>query len=474
MATVATPKARPKRRIGGLRILIALAIIVILVAAGLVWLNVAAQAQVNVSGLLTVYQPVISTAHGSAAYSPAKTGAVVQASDSIQTDAKGFGAINLPDGTVTRLATNTTITLNTAHFTKGGNLHDVSFTQGVGRTFTNLQHLVSGATFDVHGKSATASVRGTKFEVYITADGKMTVKLFQGILDFTGKNGTVHLVAPQQATADANGNVGPAGPIQPDPNDPFGPALDASTAVEIGTTPGTEQDFTGAPLHNGEQQTYTYSYAGGNAVKASLGYPGSAMTLTVKAPDGQKYSQGGKSPITVAISNAPPGIYTITVIGVSGLGKPGDANSGESPFVAVASVESCVSAIPGTDQNGAVHRGYTAQDLVNAVQQSGQVSGLSNLKLSLAENSVSGAIVNASGTYNGVSWSGAVVLVAHDGVLDIVPTSGTVFGLNVPAQQLVQQISATIGQDPSNLSPGFVVDRLFTCNSVMIVDGRMS
>ena len=47
-------------------------------------------------------------------------------------------------------------------------------------------------------------------------------------------------------------------------------------------------------------------------------------------------------------------------------------------------------------------------------------------------------------------------------------------GLEAQAQQLVQQISATIGQDPSNLDPGFTVDRLFTCNSVMMVDGRMS
>jgi len=58
-------------------------------------------------------------------------------------------------------------------------------------------------------------------------------------------------------------------------------------------------------------------------------------------------------------------------------------------------------------------------------------------------------------------------------VLDIMPTGGSVFGMSVPAQQVVQQIAAAIGQDPSNVSPGFIVDRLFTCKSVMIVDGRM-
>ncbi len=461
MATVA---AKPPKRRGGRRFLLLLLILVLIVGGVLVWLNRAASAQVNASATLTVYQPAASTSRNGADFADVSTGAVVHAGDSVKTDTKGRAAITLPDGTLTRLASDTTLKLDSAHFTKTGNLHDVTLSQQIGRTFTNVQRLATGATFNVKGKSATASVRGTKFEVLITADGKMTVKLFEGTLDFIGKN-TVHLKAGQQATADANGNIGDPTPIVPDPADPFGPALAASDAVAAGTTPGTEQDFIGAPLHDGEQQQYTYAYAGGSLLKASLGYPGSAMKLTVQAPDNQKYFATGKLP-TVEVHNGPAGIYTIVVNGVSGLGT-----AGEEPFVAVASVESCASA--DIEQNHAVHRGYTAHDLVDAVQQSGQVSGLSNLKLSLSENSAAGAIITGSGTYNGVGWSGSVVLAAHNGVLDIMPTGGSVFGMSVPAQQVVQQIAAAIGQDPSNVSPGFIVDRLFTCKSVMIVDGRM-
>jgi len=461
MATVA---ARPPKRRGGRRFLLLLLILILIVGGVLVWLNRAASAQVNASATLTVYQPAASTSRNGADFADVSTGAVVHAGDSVKTDTKGRAAITLPDGTLTRLASDTTLKLDSAHFTKTGNLHDVTLSQQIGRTFTNVQRLATGATFNVKGKSATASVRGTKFEVLITADGKMTVKLFEGTLDFIGKN-TVHLKAGQQATADANGNIGDPTPIVPDPADPFGPALAASDAVAAGTTPGTEQDFIGAPLHDGEQQQYTYAYAGGSLLKASLGYPGSAMKLTVQAPDNQKYFATGKLP-TVEVHNGPAGIYTIVVNGVSGLGT-----AGEEPFVAVASVESCASA--DIEQNHAVHRGYTAHDVVDAVQQSGQVSGLSNLKLSLSENSAAGAIITGSGTYNGVGWSGSVVLAAHNGVLDIMPTGGSVFGMSVPAQQVVQQIAAAIGQDPSNVSPGFIVDRLFTCKSVMIVDGRM-
>jgi hypothetical protein len=465
MASVAA-KPAPRRR-GGRRILIALALLIVLIVAGIVWLNVAAQAQVNASGLLTVYQPAASVSHNGADFSPASTGAVVGAGDSVKTDTKGRAAITLPDGTITRLASDTTIKLDSAHFTKSGSMHDVSLTQQLGRTFTNVQHLASGATFDVHGKSATASVRGTKFEVYMKSDGTMIVKLFDGTLVVTSNKGTVTLHSPQQVTVDADGNIGAPGPITPDPDDPFGPALDASNAVEAGTTPGTEQDFIGAPLHNGERQQYTYSYAGGSLVKASLGYPGSAMKLTVKAPENQEYVGTGKSPITVVINNAPPGIYTIIVDGISGLGT-----NGEEPFVAVASVEDCKSA--DIEQFNAVHRGYTAQDLITAVQQSGQANGISNLSLTISENTIAGAIITAKGTYNGFTWSGSAVLTAVNGSFSITPTSGTIFGMNVPAQQVVDQIAAIIGQNPSDINPGFVVDRLFTCSSVLMVDGRMT
>jgi hypothetical protein len=450
----------PPRRRGGRRILTVLLILVVLVGGGIFWLNRSAQASVNVSATLEVYQHDVFVAQKASVYAPSPNGTQVQAGDSVKTDTKGRASIELPDGTLTRLASETEITLNAAHFTKNGTLSDVKITEKVGRTLTSVQHLVSGAVFQVAGQSAVASVRGTKFEVYIKADGTMIVKLFDGELDFDGKN-HVHLIAPQQATADPQGNIGPAGPIQPDADDPFGPALAASAAAANGTTLGTEQDFIGAPLHNGEQEQYTYSYAGGSLVKAALGYPGSAMQLKVQGPDGQIYPGAGPSPIVVEVKNAPAGIYKIFVIGVSGLGT-----IGEEPFLAVAAVEPCVSS--DIDQNSAVRRGYTAKDLAASVV----VSGLSNLSVSVAPNSPAGAIVKGTGTYIGAGWTGSVLLVPHGGVIEIMAVGGTVYGVNVPAQQIVQSIGTAIGQDPTKLNPGFFVDRLFACNSVVMIDGR--
>ena len=48
----------------------------------------------------------------------------------------------------------------------------------------------------------------------------------------------------------------------------------------------------------------------------------------------------------------------------------------------------------------------------------------------------------------------------------------TAFGINIPAEQIMSQVGTAVGQDPSNISVGFIVDRLFTCNSVIIIDGR--
>jgi hypothetical protein len=187
------------------------------------------------------------------------------------------------------------------------------------------------------------------------------------------------------------------------------------------------------------------------------------MQLKIQAPDGQVYTGTGHSPIIVAINNAPAGLYRVFVIGVSGLGS-----IGEEPFLAVASVEPCVSS--DIDQNGAVRRGYTAKDLAAAVQ----VSGLSNLSVTIAPSSPAGAIVKGTGTFDGVGWTGSVLLVPHGGVIEIIAVGATVFGVNVPAQQLVQQIGSAIGQNPTNLSPGYIVDRLFACNSVVMIDGRHS
>lgn len=455
-------RTAPRGR-GGYRLIIILLVVLLIAGAAFFWLNSAASAAINAAATLTVFQPTTSVAHGTGAFVTSKTGTVVVPADSVKTDAKGRASIQLPDGTLMRMAGGTQIALTSAHFAKTGNLQDVSILQKVGRTFTTVQHLASGAVFKVGGQSAVASVRGTKFEVLVNPDNSMLVKLFEGKLALAGKN-HIDLIAGQQASVDTNGNVGPAVAIVADPNDPFGPLTAASDAADQGTTPGTEQDFIGPPIHNGEQQSYSYSFAGGGIVKAALGYKGSLMSLRVKAPDGHIYPFTGPSPVVVPVPNAPAGIYTITVVGISGLSALNV--TGEEPYVSVSALEPCATATIA--QNGAVRHGYTAQDLAAAIN----VPGLSNLSLTISGAALAGSVISGTGTYNGVSWTGTVVLFMHGGVLEIFAVGATVFTVSVPAQQIVQQIGAAIAQDPTNIYPGYVVDRLFTCKGVLMIDGR--
>lgn len=450
-----------KRGRGGLRLIVVFVIVVLIVVGLLVGLSVAASAATNVGATLTVFVPNVSVAHGGGAYAAATSGTVVQPGDSVKTDGKGRGEIKFPDGTLTRLATDTEISLTNSHFGKDGNVHDISILEKAGRTLSEVQHLVGGATFQVVGNTTTASVRGTKFEVLVNPDGSVVIKLFVGGLDVDGKSGHVHLDAGQQVTVAPDGTIGTPGPILPDPNDPFGQELQAEQQAELDTTPGTEEDFTGGLLHNGEQQQFTYSFAGGSDIKAALAYPGSLMKLQVEAPDGHTYSSTGPSPIVITVPDPPPGIYKVDAIGVSGLNP-----DGEVPFISVASVEPCQTS--DINQNGAVRKSFTGQALAASVQ----VNGLSGLNINILGDFIAGAILQGGATYNGVPLTGTVLLYAHAGNLGAIPVAASAFGINIPAQQAAQQIGAALGQDPSNIGVGFHIDRLFTCSGVLMIDGR--
>ena len=62
--------------------------------------------------------------------------------------------------------------------------------------------------------------------------------------------------------------------------------------------------------------------------------------------------------------------------------------------------------------------------------------------------------------------------VETDGRLMIVAVDASIFGFHIPAAQILQQIGAAAQQDPSNINPGFHIDRLFTCQSILMIDGH--
>ncbi len=366
-----TPVAPKRRGRGGLRILIALVVVVVLVVAGIVTLGVLASADTTVGAVLTTFVPDTSVAHSGGGFSSAASGTFVQPGDAVK-----------------------------------------------GRTLNSVQKLVGGATFQVVGNTTTASVRGTLFEVLVNGDGTVVIKLFIGGLDVDGKGGHVHLTEGQQVTVDANGTIGQPGPITPDPNDPFSQEVAAMLQVETQTTPGTEQDFTGGLLHNGQVQSFNYAFAappsGGSDFKAALAYPGSLMELRITDPVNHVYTRTGPSPIVITIPDPPGGIFKLEVIGISG----------------------------------------------------------SDVKINIVGDTTGGAIINGSATYNGIGLAGTLLLYAHGGNIGVIPLAASAFGISIPPMQAGQQIASALGQDPSNISLGFHVERLFTCQNVLMIEGR--
>ena len=97
MAAAAPAKRRSR---GGLRLLLALVVIVLIVAGLTVGLTIAAQAATSVGGTLTVFVPQASLSRAGGAFQPATSGTIVEPGDSIQTDDRGRAQVALPDGTM--------------------------------------------------------------------------------------------------------------------------------------------------------------------------------------------------------------------------------------------------------------------------------------------------------------------------------------------------------------------------------------
>src|SRR5438046_1943793 len=365
-----TPAAPKRKGRGGLRILIALVVVIVLVVGGIGTLGVIASADTTVGATLTTFVPDASVAHPGGAFSSAASGTFVQPGDSVKTDAKGRAQIQFPDGTITRLANNTQIAINSSHFAKNGHLHDVSLTDKLGRTLNSVQKLVGGATFQVVGNTTTASVRGTLFEVLVNGDGTVVIQLFIGGLDVDDRS----------------------------------------------------------------------------------------RHLRITDPANHVYTKTGPSPIVITIPDPPGGIFKLDVIGVSGLDP-----DGEVPFLSVATLEPCATA--NIEQNGAVRHSWTGPDLAGAIN----VSGLSDVKVNIIGDTTGGAIINGSATYNGIGLAGTLLLYAHGGNIGVIPLAASAFGISIPPLQAGQQIASTLGQDPSNISLVFHVERLFTCPNVLMI-----
>lgn len=424
-------------------------------AGGYYFFVVQAQAAVSApAALVIVNQPVDVDGH------PGIPGQALNPGNTVHTGAAAHAAIQFPDGSYVRMSPDTSVQLTAVQLQKNGNLQSASLVQKVGRTLTSVQHLASGASFQVGGHSVSAQVRGTEFEILVRANGTNLIKVFDGTVTVRGAT-SAQLTAGQQIDADANGRLSNQRPIQPDPQDPYPLASQCGRTVSAGTTAGTAQTSTGDALGTGQTAEVDYDSPGGT-LSVALCYPGSLMTLTIIDPSGvQHASRQGTRPVENRLSG-PPGRYRAIVRAV-------DAPGGEPYAVSFATNAAC--AAGNVDTGTVVRQTLSNSQIANALAQSGSTG----ITLQVQGTSPTSARIFYYSDLGGMPISWTVVFYAATPNLGAVITQVTVRGVNVTTQ-VISRLSS-LGDSITTIPSGFIVDRVYSCKSpggdgMMVIEGH--
>ncbi len=429
----------------------------LILGSGYYFFVVQAQAAVAApAALMVINQPVDVDGN------PGIPGEALNPGNTVRTGTGGHAAIQFPDGSYVRMSPDTSVTLTTAQLQKNGNLQSASVVQRIGRTFTSVQHLATGASFQVGGHSVSAQVRGTEFEILVRSNGTNLIKVFDGTVTVSGAT-TIRLTAGQQIDADANGRLSNQRPIQPDPQDPYPLTAQCSRAASSGNNAGTMQSSSGDNLTNGQTAESDYNSPGGNLTLAFC-YPGSLMSVTVTDPTGRTFARQGTAPIIVRIANGPAGVYKSLV---TALNVP---STGESYAVVFATDAAC--AAGNVDTGTVVRETLSNSQIANALSESGSTG----ITLQVQGTSPTSARIFYYSNFGGLPVSWTIDFYAATPNLGAVITQVTVRGINVTTQ-LVSRLSSVGGNSITSIPSGFIVDRVYSCNGpggddMMVIEGH--
>jgi FecR protein len=441
-------------------------LVVVLVAllvggAGYWFFIVQAQAAVASPASLILIAAPVDVGTNDSGYKAGIPGQQLNAGSSVRTGHAGRAAIQFPDGSYVRLSPDTTITVTSVQLSHDGKLQSAGVVERIGRTFSAVQHLSSGATFQVAGHSVNAEVRGTQFEVLVRANGTNLIKVFEGTVTVSGTT-TVTLTAGQEIDADANGKLSAPRPIKSDAQDPYPLSAQCSKAATSGNNPGTVQTIDGDNLAQGQTAEQDYQSTGGN-LSLAFCYPGSLMSVSVTAPDGTQSSSQGPPPRLIKIPNGPPGLYRAVVTGIS-------LPSGGEPYsLSFATDAACASG--NVDTNGVVRTTWTNAQIAHTIQQ----AGASGVTLQVQGTSPTSARIYYSSDFGGVPLSWTIVFYAASPNLGAIMTQVTIKGINVTTG-VVSKLAPATGVSLSSIPTDFLVDRVYSCNGpdggTMVIEGH--
>ena len=438
---------------------IVIVLVLLLVGGGWYFFVVQAQAGIPAPAALMVFNAPVDVGQNDSGYRTAVPGEALSAGRSVRTGRGGRAAIQFPDGSFVRMSSDTIVTVTAAQLNKNGSLQSAGVAQKIGRTFSNVQHLISGANFKVGGHSVTAEVRGTQFEVLVRTNGTNKVWVFVGTVTVSGKT-TATLTAGQEIDASADGTLSNQRSNQFDTQDPFPLAVQCDSTTSAGNNAGTMQTATGDSIATGQTAEQDYNSPGGN-LSVALCYPGSSMSVTVTDPTGARHIAQGKSPVVIRIPNGPPGIYKAVVRGI-------DVPSGGEPYsISFATNAACVEG--NVDTGSVVRKTVSNSQIAQALSQ----AGASGVTLQVQGASPTSARIYYNSDLGGTPITWTIDFYAATPNLGVVLTQLTVRDISI-ATSIVSRLPQATGQSGGSID--FTVGRVYSCNSptggLMVIEGH--
>ena len=464
-AAAIPPPAKSKGCLGcgmgcGGCLLVIVIVAALLLGSGYFFLVAQAQAGVASPAALLVFSTPVDVGKNDSGYKPAASGQSLDAGSSVRTGDTGRATIQFPDGTLTRLSPGTTVTVQAAQLSNGGQLKSATLLQKIGRTLSVVQHLTGGSNFSVGGHSVSAEVRGTEFEVLVRGDGSNLIKVFDGTVKVSGKT-TVALTKGQEIDADKNGTLSTPRTIRADRQDPYQLVAQCENAVSGGgNSAGSMQVSAGDNLATGQTAESDY-HSGGGIVSVALCYPGSFMTMSVTDPNGVVHGSRQSGSPVVGHIDGPPGLWRAIV---SAVNVPG----GEPWAVAWST-----NAVCGGEK---VDTGTNVREILSNAQLS---SGLANSGSTGITIQVQGVSSNSARIYyysnlGGVEVSWTIDFYAATPNLGAVLTQVSVKGINVTTQ-VVSKLTS-YGDSISSIPTDYIVDRVYSCvgpeGNAMVIEGH--
>jgi hypothetical protein len=296
----------------------------VIVPAALV---VTQQRAASAATILSILDGTAAVARGTAAFSSASDGDIVNDGDRVQTAERSHALVTFFDGSTLEIEPATTVQIEEAQVAASGAI-SIRISQTLGRTWASVRHLTrADSKFEVRTPTLTAAVRGTGFITEVLADGTSTVQTTDGIVEVTAQGQSVLVGAGQTTTVQPNAPPSTPGATPAPPNrlrfgmhspaylvalDPLGRAcgivLPGPTVLRqipgcLASEPGTDPQLVDVP--NASPGFY-------RLLVASIA-PGGGFTLTASAVD----ASGALSFNYIASGSGEPGAKFATGIEVA-------------------------------------------------------------------------------------------------------------------------------------------------------------